>query len=264
MMFEERLEILFNKNIAAETYCLGLKGPKIAKAAKAGQFLMIRVSSGNAPLLRRPFSIAGIMGDTIHLIYRVVGKGTALLADTSEGRKLSVLGPLGKGFFTDMPRDRYLLVAGGIGVAPLYFLGKILEGEGADVEFMMGFRSSAEAFVYQPLVGRGLKISVATDDGSRGCAGPVTGLLEQYLDDMMDKSVAVFACGPKPMLRQVARMCMERRIACQASLETHMGCGFGACLGCAVKTPAGEQTQYLYACKDGPVFPVELIDWNDY
>ncbi|MBW1998329.1 MAG: dihydroorotate dehydrogenase electron transfer subunit [Deltaproteobacteria bacterium] len=262
MIFEERLEILFNRKVAAETYCLGLKGPEIARAARAGQFLMIKVAPGNAPLLRRPFSIAGIVDDTVHLIYRVVGKGTALLAETGEGRKLSVLGPLGKGFFTDMPGHRYLLVAGGIGVAPLYFLSRALEG--ADVEFMMGFRSSAETFVYEPLLGSGLKITLATDDGSRGYAGPVTGLLEQYFDAVVDKPVAVFTCGPKPMLRQVARMCMDRRIACQASLETYMGCGLGACLGCAVKTPAGEQDQYLYACKDGPVFSVELIDWNDY
>ncbi|MBW2137987.1 MAG: dihydroorotate dehydrogenase electron transfer subunit [Deltaproteobacteria bacterium] len=231
-MFEERLKVLFNKKIASDTYCLGLEAPKIAGTAKPGQFVMVRIRPGYDPLLRRPFSVAGVTGDTVHILYRVVGKGTAIMVDIHEGHVLDVLGPLGKGFVTDKQGGKCLLVGGGIGVAPLYFLASTLEGK--DVEFLMGFRTSQDFFVYEPLAGKGFRVSVATDDGSKGYTGPVTGLLETSLERTEAAPVSVFACGPKAMLRRIAALCKSSKIPCQVSLETTMGCGLGACLGCAV------------------------------
>lgn len=261
-MFEEGLKVLFNKKITSDTYCLGLEAPEIARTAKSGQFVMMRTGSGYDPLLRRPFSIAGITGDTVHILYRVVGKGTAIMAGILEGHVLDVLGPLGKGFVADEREGKCLLVGGGIGVAPLYFLCSTLEGK--DVEFLMGFRTSQESFVYEPLAGKGFRVSVATDDGSEGYPGPVTGLLERFLEGTKGGSVSVFACGPKAMLRRIAALCRSSKIPCQVSLETTMGCGLGACLGCAVEASSRERKRYLYACKDGPVFSADSIDWTAF
>jgi len=134
--------------------------------------------------------------------------------------------------------------------------------EGKDVEFLMGFRTSQDFFVYEPLAGKGFRVSVATDDGSKGYTGPVTGLLETSLERTEAAPVSVFACGPKAMLRRIAALCKSSKIPCQVSLETTMGCGLGACLGCAVQASFRERERYLYACKDGPVFFAESIDWS--
>jgi len=186
------------------------------------------------------------------------------MAELKEGDRLSVLGPLGRGFEIPEKDQLRLLIAGGIGVAPLFYLAQTLKK--SDFQFMMGFRSAYEIIGMERIHGFPIDVSIATDDGTAGYAGQVTDLLENSLQQqgLERDSISVFACGPRPMLKKVASMVMDRGIYCQTSLETAMACGLGACQGCAVIASSNENRTYFHACKDGPVFPVEDIDWNAF
>jgi len=262
-MFEQYVKIAFNKEIAPDTYLMGFRSREVAAAAKPGQFVMIRVCSGIDPLLRRPFSIAGIREtDRLLILYRVVGKGTAIMAQTKEGERLSILGPLGKGFEPAKDGQLSLLVAGGIGIAPLLFLAQATKSR--PLQLLMGFGSAKEIIALDQLGKFAIDVSIATDDGTAGHAGPVTDLLATFLkqNDPLKDPLCVFACGPEPMLKKVARVSLDRHISCQVSLEAAMACGLGACQGCAIKTSANEKRAYYHVCADGPVFPATAIDWS--
>jgi dihydroorotate dehydrogenase electron transfer subunit len=261
-MFEETARIQFNRRITADTWLLGMKSAKIAKSAHPGQFVMIRVRAGMDPLLRRPFSICGTERDSFVVLYRVVGEGTAILRDDKAGEVLSVLGPLGKGFELPAGDVIPLLVGGGIGVAPLFFLAQRLKERKA--LFMMGFASAKEVLRVPHMKGTRIKVSIATDDGSKGHGGFVTDLLEEYLarNGVGDKKHLLFTCGPKEMMRKMADISALHGIPCQCCLEASMACGLGACLGCAIKASESSERAYVHACKDGPVFRTEAIDWK--
>ncbi|MFH1489421.1 MAG: dihydroorotate dehydrogenase electron transfer subunit [Pseudomonadota bacterium] len=260
MMIEASAKIVFNREVNPETFLMGLKSAAIAREARPGQFVMVRVGSGMDPLLRRPFSVFGIEGDIFLILYRVVGRGTAVMADCREGERLSVLGPLGRGF--EMPDAGFnaLLVGGGMGVAPLFFLARKL-GKG---KFMMGFGTSRE--VIRPDLKGALQVdvSIATDDGTEGHPGFVTDLLEDALGKTPREKadLQIFACGPMAMLKKVAAKAMHHDIPCQASLEASMACGLGACQGCAVPASPREKKAYFHVCQDGPVFPADRLDWD--
>ena len=258
-MFELLIEIVSNQRVTDDTWLMGLRSEEIAKTAKPGQFVMIRVRPGLDPLLRRPFSICGVRDDLLLVLYRVVGKGTSLMTGLREGEGIRVLGPLGKGFAVPENSNSRLLVGGGIGIAPLVFLDQFHREK--QIPFMMGFRSAKDIISPQRITGEDTSFLIATDDGTKGHPGPVTDLLEKHLSKNPGE-VAIYACGPKPMLRKVAQMTMPLRIPCQVSLESHMACGMGACQGCAVKASSGEEKSYLYVCKEGPVFKAEEIDWE--
>jgi dihydroorotate dehydrogenase electron transfer subunit len=262
-MFEHHAEIVSNKKIAPHTYLMALRSPEVMAAAKPGQFVMIRVRSGKDPLLRRPFSIAGTKeGELLLILYRVVGKGTAIMAKTREGERLSLLGPLGRGF--DLPKSNQtaLLIAGGIGVAPLFFLIQNMNSRPGYL--MTGFGSADEVIGIDQMGDFPIDVSIATDDGTAGHAGPVTDLMEAFLrDSSLEKdALSIFTCGPEPMLKKVAAVSLEKKLPCQASLEATMACGLGACQGCAIKASKNENRAYYHVCADGPVFPVQSIDWD--
>lgn len=262
-MFEHCAQIISNKEVAAGTYLMRLRSPDMARAARAGQFVMIRVRPGRDPLLRRPFSIAGVeQGELLLILYRVVGRGTEIMAQTRERERIWVLGPLGKGFTTPQRDHLSLLVAGGMGLAPLLFLAQAIHA--GDARLMLGFGTAAEMVALEHFGDVGMDVSTATDDGTAGHAGPVTDLLGAFLEGegQNKRRLCIFACGPGPMLKKVAAMALEQGIACQASLEAAMACGLGACQGCAVKAAEGEQRAYYHVCADGPVFPVGAIDWG--
>ena len=261
-MFEETARIIFNRKVTADTWLLGMKSPRIAKSSRPGQFVMIRVRSGMDPLLRRPFSICGTERDSFLVLYRVVGEGTAILRDAKAGEILSVLGPLGTGFELPGGDAIPLLVGGGIGVAPLLFLAQRLKKR--KTLFMMGFASEKEVLALPQIKGTRTKVSIATDDGSKGHSGFVTDLLEDYLvkSGVEKKRHRLFACGPKEMMKKIAGISASHSIPCQCCLEASMACGLGACLGCAIKAPESSGRAYVHVCKDGPVFSTEAIDWN--
>ena len=262
-MFEHDAEIVFNKKIAPQTYLMGLSSSQVVATARPGQFVMVRVRSGIAPLLRRPFSIAGTReGELLLILYRVVGIGTAIMAETREGERLSLLGPLGRGF--DLPKSDQpsLLVAGGIGIAPLFFL--IQNMNSGPGYLMTGFASADEIIGINQMGDFPINVSIATDDGTAGHAGPVTDLMEAFLRDSSPEknALSIFACGPEPMLKKVAATALNKALPCQVSLEAVMACGLGACQGCAIKASKNESRAYYHVCADGPVFPVQSIDWD--
>jgi dihydroorotate dehydrogenase electron transfer subunit len=176
------------------------------------------------------------------------------------GEKLAVLGPLGSGF--DLPkRERNaVLVAGGIGVAPLIFLAQTMD-TGKTV-FLTGYRSKNEILPLDPFELDAMKTHISTDDGTAGHHGFVTELLENHLTGLSEDPPLIFSCGPPLMLKHVAGLALKRDIPCQVSLEVNMACGLGACQGCAVRASSGETRTYFHVCQDGPVFDVEKLDWK--
>lgn len=261
-MIEQESEIVFNKRVAANTFFTGLRSPQIAAEARPGQFVMLRVGRGMDPLLRRPFSICGIREDDLVLIlYRVVGRGTTIMCDAREGESLSVLGPLGSGFEMPQKGEKPLLVAGGMGIAPLIFLALIMGPR--SFPFLAGFGSAKEIVATDEIGFSGLDLSISTDDGSEGHRGLVTELLENRLAGFNGNiNPVVFACGPLPMLKEVAAITLDKDVPCQVSLEASMACGLGACQGCAIRRSSEQAMAYYHVCQDGPVFNVNALDWE--
>jgi len=264
-MFEREAVIIEHREVVQGVFLMTLREPSIAGRARPGQFVMVRIHAGLDPLLRRPFSICGLTGeDAFRILYRVVGRGTALLSGTGAGEAVQVLGPLGSGFRTDTTSGPALLVGGGMGVAPLFFLAQALSGApGPPVAFLAGFPSAADVLDPAEILGTDLRLEVATDDGSAGYAGFVTELLRARLDSEGPGALgAVYACGPGAMLARAAALTSERSLPCQVSLEAFMACGLGACLGCAVPAGPAGQDPYYRVCREGPVFDAGAVDWK--
>lgn len=230
---------------------ISMRCPEIAAAARPGNFVNIKVNASDQPLLRRPFCIHNVRGDIIDVMVKTVGRGTSMLCESTCGASLMVLGPLGNAFGTDTGDfDTALLVSGGIGTAPMLFLEKWLASAGHTFRHLVGGRTRSD------LLTRGLSnCSTATDDGSEGLHGNVVELLRNHLASQpSSEKFKVFACGPNPMLKALARFCNERAIPCELSLESIMGCGVGICYGCMVElnNTDGEKESVLL-CREGPV-----------
>ena len=227
-----------------------------ASGVQPGQF--VHIKCGEANLLRRPISIhgwtEGKTGDTITVIFEVRGEGTAWLARRPEGHSVDVLGPLGRGFQIE-PGASYLLVGGGIGVPPMHACARCA---GKNSTAILGFRSKDRAILLRQFASACKHVLVASDDGSLGYHGFVDALVRQELNKEHHYR-AVLACGPKPMLKSVARAAAQLDVPCQVSMEERMGCGVGACLVCACDMADGSRK---HVCKDGPVFAAEEVDWN--
>ena len=261
---------------------LVLKGP-IARNAQAGQFVAVRVQdpalASYDPLLRRPISLAEISPerDEITLLYRVVGRGTEILARAGCGAQLSIMGPLGKGF--SLPDEGELwLIAGGIGIFPLYSLAQSALARGLSVRLFWGgdnrsFLESAGLSSWQAL---GLPIHLSTMDGSLGQKGLVTvqvleqlsklsgqGQMQPKLHTSISGKINVATCGPHRMMQAVTELCMNFEVPVEVSLEERMGCAVGACLGCVctLKDEAGT-LMHRKVCLDGPVFRGEEVVWD--
>lgn len=260
-------EIIYNKRISAGYYRMALSWN--TPLVKPGQFVMLRSTGSLDPLLRRPLGIYNVIGsngkgafrgDAIELLYRVVGRGTELLSAKKPGDTVDVLGPLGNGFPVSKAGDGdVIMVAGGMGVVPLYLLAKSLEGG----VLLFGCRSKAEAVLTKDFRAIKKKIAISTEDGSVGRQGFVTELLEQ---ELTPRSV-VYACGPSGMLKETARLSEQAGARCYVSLERPMACGIGVCLGCAVKAKnhtAMENRDYRMVCSEGPVFDSRDIDWEAF
>lgn len=261
-MIDKEIEVIFNKRVTSDIFLMGLKAPEIVGIARPGQFVMVRISSGVDPLLRRPFSICGKGDDNLLLVlYRVVGRGTEIMSKTRKGAKLTILGPLGRGFDLSDTVQKPVLVAGGIGIAPLIFLAQTVKTGG--VTFMAGYGSKSEIVTVEKFGLNATEIMIATDDGTSGHMGPVTELLEAHLTGCRLGIQTVFACGPFSMLKRVADLTVSRDIPCQVSLEASMACGLGACQACAIKAKPGQEKVYHHVCQDGPVFNVQSLNWKN-
>ena len=253
------LQVVENKPIAAGIYRLELYHPALCEGVLPGQFFHIKCGGDKFPLLRRPISLSYTKRkeDAVVLVYRVQGQGTEYLSSRKPGDPLDVLGPLGSGFEVNGQYERVAIVGGGIGIAPLVELAGIY-GDRAAV--FAGFKD--ETFLLKELQERSCDVRIATEDGSVGYGGFVTDLLLKHIKEQ--RLDMVFACGPRPMLKTVARICRENSVGCQVSLEQRMACGVGACLGCSCATKDKDGgLQYSRVCKDGPVFNSEEVCWDE-
>lgn len=263
--YQQKCSILALDQLAADVFRLTVQAPRIAEAARPGQFVMVRVDGSLDPLLRRPFSIHRCSDDgSITLLFKVIGKGTEILSKCAfgdqRGDELDIIGPLGKGFqLSDLSIDRPVcLIGGGMGIAPLLFLAEELRGSGREVEkdyILLGARDKDElAPLADAFSALGYAVQLATDDGSIGHHGFIPDLLDFVLPDVDQ----VYTCGPRLMMENIVRRCQRAEVACQVSLETHMACGMGACLGCTVNGKDG----LVHVCKQGPVFNADQLGWN--
>jgi len=251
--------IISNKEVSQKFYKMRLKSAYLAKTAEPGQFVEVRCSDSRDPLLRRPFGVHRISAGGIEILYEVVGKGTEILSRRKAGSILDIIGPLGNGFDTG-PMKAAILVAGGIGVAPLVALAeKLATGKKNCMRIILGARTRSHILCEKEFKSIGCSVKIATEDGTKGRKGLATDLLKEALSAREPRPNAIYACGPTGMLKAVAAMAKACRVPCQVSLEEHMACGVGVCLGCPVKVrPDGG---YKMVCKDGPVFDAEEIVW---
>lgn len=241
---------------------LTLHLPAVAAAAQPGQFIHLRIAALHDAVLRRPFSIYRIEHDTLSILYKTVGRGTAEMQSLAVGDSLSVMGPLGNGFPLPLAADRIpVLVAGGYGVAPLYFLARRLARPGT---VFIGGARAADILLADEFRAIGWTVVVATEDGSSGTQGLVTGPLRDWLGAQPTIMVPeFFACGPNGMLKAVGTIAVQSDRQAWLSLDRHMGCGVGACLACVQRVKVAGIETLLRVCKEGPVFEARSIIWED-
>ncbi len=278
-IFEQQARVLAHAGHAGDQWIMRLHAPEIAAHAQPGQFVHLRVSAERP--LRRPISI--MLADpgrgTIDLLYKVVGEGTALLAERKTGEHLAVMGPIGVPFDLSDSSRRYVLIGGGVGIPPMIFVADRVQGK-ADVVLFAG-SEVAFPFALQPaqdllpgidgpailtirsLAERGIACRLASNAGLYGCyEGHVPGLARQYLEALPEderQRCVLLSCGPHPMLHAVARLGSELGIPTWLSLEEHMACAIGGCAGCVVKTLENGREYYRRVCVDGPVFPAHIL-----
>lgn len=293
-----RAAIRWNRGLSPAYRHLGLSVPGFPIEAGAGRFVMLRPPAVGDPLLPRPFSLYRVSPGPdgtalVEILYKVVGKGTRHLAGLGPGQPVDLLGPLGNRF--GLPEGgTAVLVAGGIGVPPIAALaGEIGRGETTGVRgqglgvrgeaageedpstahgpssmvVFLGGRTAEDILCLDDFRGMGVEPRIATEDGSLGAPGLITDLLEAFLGGPRltphPSPLTLFACGPLGMLAAVARLAERRGVPCQVSVEAGMACGFGACMGCAIRArAAGPGRRYRLVCQDGPVFDAREIDWD--
>ena len=296
-----------NKRIGERFYRLGLKfsddGAKAFGKARAGQFVQLDLSdtplppvekipddltdvAGRKILLRRPFSFANVTTKdnktTVDILYCVVGPATLRMTTLSAKKSVSVLGPLGNGFWVPDGKKTALLVSGGMGAGPLQHLAKILTADFPDIDVIaLAGARSAEALPFERQLDEisqqlgfslpefakyGVESLMATDDGSAGFAGPVTDCLLEWLGrhKSAGKDMVIYSCGPEAMLARVVEIAKQKNIDCQVSMERRMACGISLCQSCAVKckTAGSNETFYKLCCQDGPVFDGLEVAWG--
>ena len=253
MGVKENCKLIKKEELVSGIYKYSVEAPEIAKSAKPGQFLEIKVTKeGVEPFLRRPISIFNLDGDIVEFIFQVKGRGTEILAKRKVGEEIDIMGPLGFGTFKIENYKNVSIIGGGIGIYPLYELAKKLNGKAQNINVYLGFRNRSLVTCEKDFEKVSNKLVIATDDGSYKEKGFVIKYLKE--DAKSQKPDIIFACGPLPMLKSVREYAMAENIPCQISLEERMGCGIGACLGCAVKIISGKEDRFGHVCKEGPVF----------
>lgn len=294
-----KAKIQRNQEILPRYYKMVLDAPEVAGEAKPGQFVHVRCGDEYRPLLRRPFSIHKIQNskvkgkkaisdkryaicDLIEILYKVVGEGTRVLSEKKKGEELDLIGPLGTGYRVQGLGDRVqnvILVGGGVGVASLLFLAEELKKRSTvnreRLTVLIGAKTRDQVLCEDDFKDLGCEVKISTEDGSYGYKGLVTDILKSKISAQggsasggkNQKSKVIYGCGPRLMLKEVAEIADKNNTPCQVSLEEHMACGLGACLGCAIKIANSQQPTvdsfiYKKVCKDGPVFNAREIFWG--
>src|SRR5579859_375394 len=289
MMYDDTVAVVENRPLTGGHFLLSVQSPRQAQATRPGQFAMVRLLGRSDVLLRRPMSIydvkpaktkAGGLAsasrlrppvqrpEILQLLYKIVGRGTRLMADLEPGDKVGLIAPLGHGFFTEeyLPEaqkvDEVLHVAGGIGIAALLLPAKDLARAGIQQRLFFGGRTRDDLVAldeFKPLVSG---IVLATENGSRGHRGYITQPLENFLLRNRSKTYLLMVCGPWAMLDASVRLARKYGHRCLLSMENRMGCGVGVCLGCCIRVDGIGHGSYQRVCTEGPVFWSEKVIWE--
>ena len=270
--------VVTNTRLSADYNVIAFTAPQIAALARPGQFVMVKPSRGTDPLLRRPFSIFEILrngsGQTtgLSILNKRIGVGTGRLYEIEPGARLPVLGPLGIPFEPVAPPVEAWMVAGGVGLGPFLTLAEALRDVGTSTTLFYGARRASELYHVEAFERLGVRTVLSTEDGSRGERGYISAPLASALDvrgrdDSHLKNAApikIYACGPTPMMRAVARLAAAHGRACDVSLEQTMGCGLGGCYSCVVLArDDASEPRFVRSCIDGPVFAATRIVWEE-
>ncbi|MGD0220757.1 MAG: dihydroorotate dehydrogenase electron transfer subunit [Terriglobia bacterium] len=282
-MYDETVAVIENRSLTGGHFLLSLDAPRQAPAARPGQFAMVRILGRSDVLLRRPMSIfdvqmagggqAGSPRQTpapcvLQLLFKIVGRGTRLMAELKPGDKVGLLAPLGHGFFEEeyLPRahecDEILHVAGGIGIAALLLPAKHLAEAGFKQRLFFGACTKDDLVGIQEFKPVVRAMLLATENGSAGYRGYVTRPLEEYLTKHTNKKFLFMVCGPSAMLHATVELAKRFRHPCLVSMENRMGCGLGVCLGCSIRVQGTGHEAYQRVCTEGPVFWAEKIVWD--
>jgi dihydroorotate dehydrogenase electron transfer subunit len=263
--------VIANRRLSADYNVLSFAAPEIAATARPGQFVMVKTSGGQDPLLRRPFSIFEILRDAgghpsgISIFNKRIGAGTTLLSRVEAGARLPVLGPLGRPFEAVDPPAEAWMIAGGVGLAPFVTLAAALAARNTPTTLFYGARRAEELYCVELFEALGVTILLATEDGSRGVRGRITVPLETALRERpLGNPVKLYVCGPTPMMRAGAQLAAAHGRACDVSLEQVMGCGLGGCYSCVVlaRGADGGKPHHTRTCIDGPVFAAQRVVWE--
>ncbi len=275
-MLDKKVKVKDIRDLGARNYLLTLNTPEQARLVRPGQFIMLKCveDADDNPLLRRPFTIFNIHRQTrsgkpagLDLLVKDVGAGTRKLVQVKPGQMLDCLGPQGRGFqITADMRNRIelgCLIAGGVGIAPLYLLAQSLLSQHVKPVLFYGGANVEDLVLREYFERLGMETVYATEDGSLGHRGLVTQPAAEFLKANARKNMRVYTCGPWGMMKAVHQISVQNNLQCEVSLEARMGCSLGACLGCVVRSRdhQGEE-QYLRVCQDGPVMNSRLIDWD--
>ncbi len=244
-------KIVENKKIAPKVYKMVLQGD-VSELKNPGEFVEIQLDGF---YLRRPISISDVNDDTFTIIYKSVGKGTEEMSKYKEGKSLDILTGLGNGYSLENSGQTPVLIGGGIGLPPLYYLAKQLVKQGKNVKVIMGFNNSDEVFYKKEFELLGIEVFVIVRDGSDE-SFVKKGVVTDVLEILKGEYSYFYSCGALPMLKAIENIALTDG---EFSLEERMGCGFGACMGCSCKTKNG----YKRVCKDGPVFKKGEVLWED-
>jgi dihydroorotate dehydrogenase electron transfer subunit len=269
-MLMSKGEVLSHRKYGEHYHSLTIVSPEIGERVKPGQFVNVKCADDSANILRRPFSVyrvhkRGGWASTVEIVFDIRGPGTEHMSNLRAHSRIDLIGPLGRGFALPKRRAHCLLIGGGIGAAPLFFLADELRNESHRVDFILGARNAR--FLLNAIDVRRLAsvYHITTEDGSMGERGLVT----DVLSDTMDKceTEIVYACGPHPMLAAVSEVCVQRKIPVQTAVEELMACGFGVCMTCVMpvrRKIRKDETEIVYArsCTEGPVFNGASVIWD--
>jgi len=247
--------IIDNKIIGPDYYKMDIKAVDIAQKANPGQFIQIKVNSKNTydPLLRRPFSLFDVDKDNgiIKIIYRIVGRGTKIMSEIEIDNNIDILGPLGNGFNINLTNKDIILIGGGMGIVPLFYLYKSMQ-KNNNIKVLIGAKDFEEIEYFTKIFS---DLKYATESNNKGYRGTVLDLLLDYGYDFD----YFYACGPNNMLKSLQEISNKNKLNGEISLEKRMGCGTGVCLSCVSKTINGNRR----VCKDGPIFSIGEVIFDE-
>lgn len=261
MIYQITSKAVTNQKLGEGCFKLILACPPIAKNCRPGNFVHIQVNPFPYPLLRRAFSVYATDGqETLEVVFKVIGTGTFHLSQKKPGDELDLLGPLGNSFTELKKEETGIMLAGGLGIVPVYFYAKVLEKRIGDLPlyFLYGAKDKSELYCLEDIHKLKCKVLYSTDNGSLGFKGYLTQLLEEVIakEKLSPPRIRIYACGPEPMLARLSEYALAKGLFCELSLEVGMPCGMGTCMGCVVKYQPDQSQEFSYkrVCCEGPIF----------